>query len=444
MSLRWLALPAALLVLPAQAFEAKGRLEGEGRYFFADAERPLLGSVAGSLEVFHGWNDESQRVVGEFFARHDPDPARENWDVRELYWQTTGDDFVFHAGARRVFWGVTESRHLVDVVNQSDLAENISGEIKLGQPMMDLAVVRDIGTFEFFALPYQRARTFPGPDGHPRLPFPVDAADAQYEISNGQRHLDFAGRYTRSFGALDLGVSAFDGTARDPRLQPCLKRGASGTYVQGSPDGPTCDIADGLVLPQGNATTPFLQQLGVAPTNDAVAADVEQEVRENLVLVPFYDRLRQVSIDAQFVTGSLALKLEALARRQGSDRSNAAVTGFEYTLGAIFDSPVDLGLLGEWLWDERSDALYALADDEIFFGSRLALNDEAGTQVLAGIIASRTHFANRLYGVEASRRLGDDWKLSLETRMFEDLPDDPEVKFLEDQDFVTLTLERFF
>ena len=124
------------LLLPAatQAIEFKPKLEAEGRYFYdaedEDGDAPLLGSVAGTLELFHGWDDNHQRIVGEFFGRWDEnDDERTHGDVRELYYQQSGDTFEFRLGARRVFWGVTESRHLVDIVNQSDFVENISNEL---------------------------------------------------------------------------------------------------------------------------------------------------------------------------------------------------------------------------------------------------------------------------------------------------------------------------
>ena len=50
-------------------------------------------------------------------------------------------------GVRRVFWGVAESNHLVDVINQTDAIENPDQEDKLGQPMLNLAYV------EYFCLP---------------------------------------------------------------------------------------------------------------------------------------------------------------------------------------------------------------------------------------------------------------------------------------------------
>jgi hypothetical protein len=49
----------------------------------------------------------------------------------------------------------------------------------------------------------------------------------------------------------------------------------------------------------------------------------------------------------------------------------------------------------------------------------------------------------RRYGLEASGRLNDDWKLSAELRVFSKWPND-NTAFLADQDFLTVTLERYF
>lgn len=429
---------AGLLAGPcAHAVEFRPKLEAEARGFWQAPDARVLGSVAGTVETFVEWHDGA-RVIGEFFARYDEnDDARTHEDVRELYYQVIADDLEVRLGARRVYWGVTESRHLVDVINQSDFVEDVDNETKLGQPMMNLALIRDFGTLDLFLMPYQRARTFPGAEGYPRLPFPVHAHEAMYQSRRGQHHLDTALRYVGTFGPLDLGLAWFDGTAREPRLLGCLRRGASGEHFEGSTDGPICGEDEIRATIEPPAVV-------VPGTEDEVAQQIEQEIRANLVLVPFYDRLRQASIDAQVVAGSLALKLEALWREQHGARTAAAVAGFEYTFGDVGGSGADVGLLGEYLYDERNDALNVLVDDEIFIGSRLALNDVPGTQMIGGVIASREDFANRLYYVEASRRLGDDWKLSLETRMFSHMREGSFEAFLADQDYATLTLERYF
>ena len=445
--MRFAAVLVALLAASgASAIEFKPKVEAEGRWFFQyePDDKPVVGSAAATVELFHGWDDNKQRIVGELFQRHDGnDDARTHGDVRELYYQVIGDDFEFRLGARRVFWGVTESRHLVDVINQSDFVENIDNEDKLGQPMMNVAFIRELGTFEVFLLPYQRARTFPGAEGFPRLPLPVHAHEARYQSEREQTHLDGALRYTGSFGPLDLGLAYFDGTAREPRLLLCLRRGATdanGDPYPGTADGANCDPDSAIPDdPTPAQIAPVLAALGIGATPEQIAAFVG-----NLVLVPMYDRLRQASIDAQYVIGSLALKLEALHREQHDAGTWGAVTGFEYTLGDVQGSGADIGLLAEYLYDEKDEFLGQLADDELFFGSRIALNDVSGTQFLGGVIASRKDFKNRLYGIEASRRLGDDWKLSLESRLFSAMPDDLVGRTLGNQDFVMVTLERFF
>ena len=63
--------------------------------------------------------------------------------MRELLYQRVFDQAELRVGIGRVFWGVTESYKLVDVINQTDLVENVDHEDKLGQPLVNLTFVRD-------------------------------------------------------------------------------------------------------------------------------------------------------------------------------------------------------------------------------------------------------------------------------------------------------------
>ena len=76
-----------------------------------------------------------------------------------------------------------ESRHRVDYINQTDGVEDVDGEDKLGQPMLNLGLQRDWGDLNFFYLPYFRERTFPGTKGRLRAPLVVDTDRARYEAS---------------------------------------------------------------------------------------------------------------------------------------------------------------------------------------------------------------------------------------------------------------------
>ena len=125
---------------------------------------------------------------------------------------------VLRAGIGRVFWGVTESYHLVDVINQTDLVENVDREDKLGQPLVNLTFIRDWGALDLFVLPGFRERTYPGRNGRLRSEPFVDTNRATYESGAARDHVDFAVRWSHVIGDFDIGVAHFHGTSREPRL----------------------------------------------------------------------------------------------------------------------------------------------------------------------------------------------------------------------------------
>ncbi|MFC6668974.1 hypothetical protein [Marinobacterium aestuariivivens] len=96
-------------------------------------------SAAFQPEYYRNWDDGAQTFVFTPYWRLDAnDDERTHADLRELFWRMESEALVFRAGVDIVFWGVAESRHLVDIINQTDLVENIDGEDKLGQPMLNL------------------------------------------------------------------------------------------------------------------------------------------------------------------------------------------------------------------------------------------------------------------------------------------------------------------
>jgi hypothetical protein len=262
-------------------------------------------------------------------------------------------------GANTVFWGVTESVHLVDIINQTDAVADIDGEDKLGQPMVNLAMQRDWGFISVYLLPYFRERTFSGAEGRFRTPLPVNTDQAQYESSAGENHVDLALRYSHYIGDIDIGLSVFNGTSREPRLLP----------------------------------------------ND-----------DGTALLPYYDQIDQFGVDLQYTHDAWLWKLEAIVRDGFADTFAAAVGGFEYTLYQVGESAADVGLLFEYQYDGRGELEpIAIADNDLFAGTRLALNDTQDTAVLAGIgydLDTHETFIN----IEAERRLGEDYVLELRAR----------------------------
>ena len=93
-------------------------------------------------------------------------------------------------------------------------------------------------------------------------------------------------------------------------------------------------------------------------------------------------------------------------------RFTAFTGGFEYTFGNVRRSGIDLGLLAEYLYDERGTGATPFEDD-LFVGARVALNDIQDMQMLAGTIIDRSSQA-RITRLEATPRLGDTFKLDVE------------------------------
>ena len=389
-----LAATALLALAPSSgAAELSGHIALEARTF-ADPPAHFRQSgngfsIAVQPEFYHAFGDGRQSLLFTPFLRADTaDGRRTHFDVRELLYQRVFDSAELRVGIGRVFWGVAESRHLVDVVNQTDLVENVDLEDKLGQPLVNLALVRDWGTLDFFVLPGFRERTFPGRRGRLRSEPFVDTDRTGYESGAGRRRIDYALRWSHVIGDFDVGVAHFHGTSRDPRLLP---------------------------VPAAGET----------------------------VLAPRYDVVRRTSLDLQATGGAWLWKIEALHESGREAAWVAWVAGFEYTRFGIGGSVMDLGLLAEHLFDGRGGGAPQPFENDAFAGLRLALNDEAGTEALAGIIRDVEGDATAV-NLEASRRVGEHWKVEIEARAWTGIDRGDPFFALRRDDYVQFTLSRFF
>ena len=336
------------------------------------------------------WNDGDDLWSLELFLRADgKDDGREHADVREALWLHLSGDSEWRFGVNTMFWGVTESRHLVDVINQIDGVEGIDGEQKLGQPMIHLKRYQDWGVLDFLVLPGFRERRFQAKEGRLRPPLVVDTDLAEYESSDEDRHVDYALRFSQTYGDLDLGVSWFKGTSRDPLL-------LSGIDDRGNP-----------------------------------------------VLIPFYEQMTQLGIDAQLIFADWIWRLEAIRREAESNDYNAFTAGFEYTFYGIFESATDLGLLLEYSYDGRDKAEADVLDEDVFVGTRFAFNDEQSSEILAGFFVDADN-RSRSFRVEASRRFGASWKGTLELQTFTDIDADDPLAAAAADDYLLLEAAYYF
>ena len=381
---------------PARGEEVdiSGSLELQARAFWHDPQwlgqddQALQPSVVSITEFRWRSEEGNQRASLMPVLRWDAtDDERNLADLREAYWALEGDDYELLVGANTVFWGVTESVHLVDIINQTDFAGDIDGEDKLGQPIVSLALQRDWGEISAFVMPYFRERTFAGVDGRFRPPIPVDTDKPLYQSSDEEYHVDLALRYSHYIGDVDIGLHAFTGTSREPRFVPA---------------------ADGQSL------------------------------------LPVYDQIDQVGMDLQYTRDAWLWKLEAIARDGNSDTFAAAVGGFEYTMYQLGDSSSDVGLLLEYQYDGRDEfEPVTINDNDVFVAARLALNDIQDTAVLAGF-SYDTDTGETFVNIEAERRFGDNWFGELRVRAFSGAEQGDTTYWLQKDDYVQLSVSRYF
>jgi len=384
----WLAAHAAA------AAEFSGNIAVEARHFSETArfdDQYDDNTTASFQPRWTGdWNDGDDRWSVELFARaDDKDDEREHADIREALWLHIDGDNEWRVGINTMAWGVTESKHLVDVVNQVDQVEGIDGEDKLGQPMVHWKRYQDWGVIDVLVLPGFRERSFAGAAGRLRTPLVVDTDQAEYESSDEENHVDYALRFLQTYGDLDLGISWFDGTSRDPLLAP-------GFDDDGNP-----------------------------------------------VLVPFYEQMRQLGIDALLIHDAWIWRLELIRRLADSADFDAYTTGFEYSFYGITESGTDLGLLVELSEDSRPKSSAHPLDNDAFVGTRFAFNDEQSTEILAGFIVDLDN-QGRSFRVEGSRRFGASFKGTLELQTFSGIDDEDPLAAFADDDFLMLEMAYYF
>ncbi|MGB0506127.1 MAG: hypothetical protein ACPGGK_08005, partial [Pikeienuella sp.] len=337
--------PAAFGLTPAlgeglapEYWEIYGQAEFEATLFakaprFAEQNRNDI-SFAIEPTLFAEWADGDVSLTVTPFARIDEaDDERSHMDLREAKIDLIKDDWEVTVGADTVFWGKTEANHLVDIINQTDAVESLDDEASLGQPMLRIARLTDLGEFSAYYLPYVRLRTFAGEDGRLRTGLPVNNGRAEVRADGGRFAPSFALRFAGVFGDADIGLSAFHGVSRDPAF-----------------------IATDFVNVGGN----------LVPT----------------ALAPVYDQITQFGFDGQYTSGPTLYKAEVIARDGQRNRNGveeefiAATGGVEYTLYGLLDN-ADLGLIGEYAWDSRGNDAASVFQNDVIIGARLALNDRA-------------------------------------------------------------------
>jgi hypothetical protein len=342
-------------------------------------------SLVAQPELSYQSANRRHRINATLFGRVFVEPGYLTADVRELNWQYQGDRFSLLAGMNRVFWGATESRHLVDIINQSDLRESFAGDVKLGQLMVVGAVQQPWGQVELYALPQFRERAFAPRRDRPRLWLPL--ADA--EVADGAP-LDWAARASISRGDVDVHAYYFRGVNREPDLIPVF-------------DGPGPPMA----------------------------------------LKPVYLQIGQIGADVQVAQGAWLFKGEFINRSRPDGQYQAGVGGFEYGISRLFGSVSDVTLLAEYQFDNEPESEWpAPAARGVYGGIRLALNDNASSEIKAGTVYD-VRSGSWLVKADFNRRLTDQWGLNLGYYGFSNVGRSPALRDYYRDSHLTITLRRY-
>ena len=349
-----------------------GWFDAQARFFPQQAANPLgippqndywfNGSLAWEPGFFMNVTDYMNFELILFGRVDQHDRNRTHGDIREGFFELFFNEWTLGFGIHKVFWGVTESRHLVDIINQTDLVEDFDTDIKLGQAMVTTSYTNDkAGIFSLYLMSWARPLVFPGPLGRPTLPIPVDNDLRVYESPLNAGQIDVAFRWSHSMEGFDWGLSYFFGTAREPQLLPTMNA----------------------------AGIPVLQ--------------------------PLYELIHQGGLDVQYTIEGWLLKVESIVRGGQGATFGAVTGGFEYTFYQVSGSIVDIGLILEYNYDGRDNNTFIVFDNDFFTGMRLSLSDVGSTEFLVGSFIDAKD-GSVFIAAEASRRFGDHWKILLEGR----------------------------
>ena len=394
----YLAISGGLLMQPVIAddvfFEASGKVSTEVTIYahegqFANQDYRTNFSLAVEQEFYWDWNGQQDSLTFKpFFRKDQRDGARTHADIRELNWVHLNDDWELRTGISSVFWGVTEFQNLVDVINQKDAVEGLDKEHKLGQPMINLSLVKDWGIVDVYVLPGFREQTSAGTNGRLKAGAVIDASATTYEASNNIKHTDLAVRWAHSFDVYDIGVHWYKGTNRTPLLTAVTSKGQT-------------------------------------------------------VLSAHYQVIEQIGLDLQATVDNWLLKGELIHQTNPIEDFWASQLGTEYTFYGIQDSAIDLGVLFEYGKDQRGTRANSFMQNDFGLGARLDLNNTQSTSLFTGVIYD-LDFHTTSASIAGSQRLGEDRLLSFEAQVFASKnSSDPAAIFAKD-DYIKLTLDSYF
>lgn len=393
-----------ILCSSAQAedeYSVTGELVLESRYFIEDPiyQEQLTNQNFISIQPKFNYYLENTIFTFEPIVKFGNKAINDDYfDIRKLLITHFVDDFEINIGIDKIFWGQMESLNLVNIINQTDFLSSIDGDDKLGQPMVSVSYKLDMGIITMYALPYFREREFPSLKERLRPPLDINQDYTMYESKDKEKNIDYAIRFQNSFGDLELGLSYFNGTSRIPRLEIAV-----------------------------------IENTGINPLP-----------KYRIETVPKYNLLEQYGVDLLYLLGSVSLKMEAISGKELEEEFYAYVVGLEYGYYGFLGSDYSIDLIAEYQFDERKNQEFIIGQNDIMIGARIDLNDFAGSEISLGYIKDLEYSGSSSGYIEASRRIGNNIRVSLKGYIFNAKDEEDMLRFFSKDDHAEINIEYFF
>ncbi|MEL6189085.1 MAG: hypothetical protein AAFU79_31065, partial [Myxococcota bacterium] len=301
--------------------------------------------------------------------------------VEELWAEWDLGDLEIRVGADILNWTATEAFHPADIINARNLDSDVESYEKIGEPMVALSYDVGVGNITAYFFPYYSEPIFPASSSRlafipPEVPVgEILRMSADGSLTDDRFGLQGAIRFIQSFGSVDLGLHVVHHLDRS---QPEV----------------LFDDSVGLPRPLFRTVTQF--------------GGTYQHVIEGLI----------VKIEAGY---RIFAKPENNETRFGSveerDHLQVAV-GLEYGW-LVDDADVTLLLEGQAYLGVDDAVLPNLGvfQRDALFGTRISLNDTAGTELLVSGIVDLQNPDQILFNASWSRRILTGWTISAALRM---------------------------
>ncbi len=345
-------------------------------------------------ELFIEFKRNLNFLIEPYFRYDHYDKERTLLNISQGYLLYFNDYGETKIGKDKVFWGVTELKNLVDIINSPD---NASGEkkSKLGQSLISYSYINDkIGFIDFLYMPEFNKPNHIGKRGRLRLNLPTENYNFTYEGNAGERVPSWAAKWQNSYAGLDVSFQFFRGTSREATTIPLLEA-------------------------------------------------------EKLKYFSSFERITQLGSFLQKIYGPIIFKFEGI-RRNGQKNSKyvrenyySYIGGIEYVITRIFDKAWDLNLFFEYSNDERGNTSVDIFQNDLFIGSSMNLNDIEGTEINQSFTLDLDGKGNT-GSFEISTRLNDTIRIALDYNYYWSLGSTDTLYSFRRDNYLGFNITRYF